>query len=90
MTFYALVIVLIGQFAWYRSLTALPAPVVSKWSMLLPAFAVAFAFLLLGEIPMTIHWIAAAIIVAGMVVARRGSIGGEIPDSLSEKNLAAA
>jgi drug/metabolite transporter (DMT)-like permease len=91
MSIYALVIVVIGQLAWYRALAELPSSTVSKWSMLFPFFAVLFAYLLLGEIPTAIHWIAGAIIVAGMLVSRSGERAEEaMEDTMSEKNLAAA
>ncbi len=90
MTVYALVIVVIGQIAWYKALAGLPASTVAGWSMLFPFFAIFFAYLLLGEVPKTIQWIAGGIIVVGMVVGRWGSKDESVADSLSEKSLAAA
>jgi drug/metabolite transporter (DMT)-like permease len=58
--------------------------------MLFPFFAICFAYVLLGEIPKTTHWIAGGIIVVGMLVSRWGSKDKVVPDSLGEKSLAAA
>ena len=90
MTVYALVIVVIGQIAWYKALAGLPSSIVAQWSMLFPFFAIFFAYLLLGEVPKTIQWIAGGIIVVGMLVGRWGSNDEAVADSLSEKSLAAA
>ncbi len=90
MTVYALVIVVIGQIAWYKALAGLPSSTVATWSMLFPFFAVFFAFVLLGEIPKTVHWIAGGTILAGMLVSRWGSKEKDVQDSLGEKSLAAA
>ena len=90
MTVYALVIVVIGQIAWYKALAGLPSSIVARWSMLFPFFAIFFAFVLLGEIPKTVQWIAGGIILVGMLVSRWGSKDKAVADSLSEKSLAAA
>ncbi len=57
---------------------------------LFPFFAVFFAFLLLGEIPMTIHWVAGALIIVGMLVSRWRGKEKQAEDTISEKSLAAA
>ncbi len=90
MTVYALVIVVIGQLAWYKALAGLPSSTVARWSMLFPFFAIFFAFALLGEIPKTVHWIAGGTILVGMLVSRWGSKEKDVQDSLGEKSLAAA
>lgn len=90
MTVYALVIVVIGQIAWYKALAGLRSTTVAQWSMLFPFFAIFFAFVLLGEIPKTPQWIAGGIILVGMLVCRWGSKDKAVADTLGEKSLAAA
>ncbi len=67
-----------------------PSSIVARWSMLFPFFAIFFAFLLLGEVPRTVQWIAGGIILVGMLVSRWGSKDEAVADSLGEKSLAAA
>jgi drug/metabolite transporter (DMT)-like permease len=90
MVIYALVIIVVGQFAWYRALAKLPPATVANWSMSSPFLGILFAFLLLQEVPTGAQWIAGAIILVGMVVTRLGPRReGEVVPA-PEQSLAAA
>lgn len=86
---YALFTVVVAQFLWYRALEDVPAPTIATWLMISPALTVFFSYLLLGEVPTNTQWIAAAIIVVGMLVAREKEPQHE-PGHDSPKTLSAA
>lgn len=69
MTIYALISVVLAQFAWYKALDTVPDVSVAKGLMLQPVLGIVFAFLLLGEVPHTTQWIAGGIIFLGMLVS---------------------
>lgn len=74
MTVYALVVVVLGQLAWYHGLLNLPASVVSNLSLSSPLFGVLFACLLLEERPGMAQWLGGGIIVVGMTLTQLGKL----------------
>ena len=72
MIIYALVIVMIGQLAWYRALGVFEPKIVANWSNLMPAMGILFACLLLDERPALAQWIGGLIIGVGIYVSTRG------------------
>ena len=72
MSAYALIVVVGGQFAWYRGVELLPTTKVAALSLTSPLFGVLFAFLLLGERPGPAQLAGGAVILVGMILAARG------------------
>ncbi len=69
MSLYALVSVVLALFAWYKALDTVPDVTVAKGLMLQPVLGIAFAFLILGEVPSMMQWITGGIIFVGMLVS---------------------
>ncbi len=86
MLVYGLGVVVLSQIAWYRSLAVLAPSTVASWSMMSPALAILFAYLLLREVPGTAQIIGGVVIAAGMVVARLGA--RKPPPEMGEGRLA--
>ncbi len=70
MTIYAFVVVVLAQLAWYRSLATLPATTISNWSVFTPVISIAFAYAILGEVPVWPQVMGGGIILVGIVVTR--------------------
>lgn len=70
MSIYALVVIVLGQFMWYKGIKSATPDVVSNLTMLTPFLTLAFAFVLLQETPDLYESIAIAVILIGMVVAK--------------------
>ncbi|MGD1848973.1 MAG: DMT family transporter [Salibacteraceae bacterium] len=70
MAIYSVVIIILGQFMWYRGIKSASSDVVSNLTMITPFLTLAFAFLLLGETPDLYESIAIAVILTGMIVAK--------------------
>ncbi len=70
MAIYALVIIVVGQFLWYKGLKTVEASVVSNLTLLHPFLTLLFAFLLLGEAPDIYQTTAIVIILMGMLIAK--------------------
>ena len=88
MGLYALVVVVIGQLAWYSALRSVAAERVASWSMLTPGLGLLFAWLLLDEVPNLAQWTGGLIILVGMMVTRLGNKAP--PPAMLESQLAAA
>ncbi len=73
MTVYAVIVVVLGQLAWYHGLTRVPPGTVANLSMLSPFLGILFAYLLLGEVPATAQWIGGGIILLGLLIIRAGA-----------------
>lgn len=90
MTLYALLVVVIGQYAWLRALGTLPELTLAKASVLTPVFGLFFAFVLLGEAPDRAQWLAAVLILGGMLLGS-GAAAAQRPEVQGmERTLAAA
>lgn len=70
MTVYALVVIVLGQFMWYRGIKTASPDVVSNLTMLTPFLTLSFAFVLLSETPDLYEGIAIGVILLGMVIAK--------------------
>ncbi|MEM7167067.1 MAG: EamA family transporter [Planctomycetota bacterium] len=88
MLVYAIVVVVIGQSAWYYSLERCRPEQVATATLLTPFLAVAFAYLLLGEVPQVAHWIGGGVILTGMLIVYRGGKRAEGAQRAPESTLA--
>lgn len=73
MVVYALVIIVISQFAWFRAISLLPPASVAKWTAMTPLLAVGYAHLINGENPSMVQLTALGFITAGMLVSNLGT-----------------
>jgi len=90
MTFYALVVVVVGQYAWLRALGTLSERMLAKASVLTPVFGLFFAFVLLGETPDRAQGLAAVVILGGLLLGG-GAAAAQRPEVQGmERTLAAA
>ncbi|MEM8866291.1 MAG: DMT family transporter [Planctomycetota bacterium] len=72
MVVYAALVIVVGQFSWYRALTDLPSRTVSAGWTLEPVFGLLFAYFLLGEAPASLQWISVGLIFTGLAIANLG------------------
>ncbi|MEM9941368.1 MAG: DMT family transporter, partial [Planctomycetota bacterium] len=70
MIVYAGLIVVLGQVTWFKAVSALPSEPISTWSTTIPAAALLFAWLLLGETPAEIQWVSLVLILVGLAIAK--------------------
>jgi len=90
MLIYALLIVVTGQFCWFRALSQLPAATIANWSMLSPIVGIGMGYLLLAEAPSGTQWVAGLIILAGMAVSQIRARESRPESGLTERALAGA
>ena len=90
MTIYAALLVVVAQCAWYRALAVLPATTIANWSVWTPVLSIAFAFLLLGEVPGKAQLLGGVVIFVGVVVSLQQPANREPLAELVEKRLVAA
>ena len=88
MTFYAIVVIVLGQFMWYRGIKTASPHVVSNLTMLSPFLTLSFAFILLSETPDLYEGVALGVILLGMIVAKikakpRGDMVSQLDKSMS-------
>jgi drug/metabolite transporter (DMT)-like permease len=81
MVVYALVVIVAAQLLWYRAIGELTPASVARWTVLTPAFAVGFAYLVNGEQPSTVQLVALGFITVGIVVS---SLGKRVPKGQSD------
>jgi drug/metabolite transporter (DMT)-like permease len=72
MLVYALVIVIIGQATWYSGISRLTPASVARWTVMTPALAVGYAYLINGEVPSQVQLLALVLILAGIVISNVG------------------
>jgi drug/metabolite transporter (DMT)-like permease len=70
MVVYAMVIIVLGQYMWYKGIKSAAPETVSSFTMLSPFLTLFFAFILLQEIPSFYETIAIVLILVGMVVTK--------------------
>lgn len=70
MLVYAGIAVVTAQVLWLKATRVLQAQIVANFQLLNPAFSLAFAYLLLNEIPGLVEWIVIAIIVLGISIPK--------------------
>jgi len=87
MTVYAALVVVLGQMTWFRAVSALSSGIVSAWSTLTPVLGVLFAYLMIHEIPNGSQWVAAFIIIGGLVITQLPPGRFVAPPRLIEKGL---
>ena len=73
MLLYGAVIVVGGQLAWFKGLKITEAADVSLASSISPIAGIAFAFLILGELPTVAHYIGGSVIVLGIIFNQMGA-----------------
>ncbi len=87
MTVYGALVVVLGQMTWFRAVGALSSGIVSAWSTLTPVLGVLFAYLMVHEIPDRSQWVAAFIIIGGLVITQLPPGRLVAPPRLVEKGL---
>lgn len=70
MVVYSVFTIVAAQVLWLRAVQSVSAKVVANTQMLNPVFSIAFAFVLLGEVPMSMQWIVMTVIAVGMALPR--------------------
>ncbi len=90
MTVYAALVVVLGQMSWFRAVAALSSGVVSTWSTLTPVLGILFAYLIVHEIPDMSQWVAALIIIGGLVITQLRPARIATTPRMVEKGLAGA
>jgi drug/metabolite transporter (DMT)-like permease len=88
MVLYALVVIVVGQFMWYRGIKTAAPDVVSNLTMLTPFLTLSFAFLLLSETPDVYESTAIGVILLGMIIAKirtkpKGDMVSQLDKSMS-------
>lgn len=90
MLVYALVIIVIGQAAWYRGISQLTPASVARWTVMTPVLAVGYAYLINGERPSTMQLLALAIIMLGILVSNIGKFSPAGTSDNAESSVAAS
>ena len=72
MMVYALLIIVVGQFAWYKGIAELTPASVARWTVMTPVLAVGYAYLINGEHPSMTQLAALGFIVVGIIVSNIG------------------
>jgi drug/metabolite transporter (DMT)-like permease len=90
MAIYALVVIVAAQFLWYRAISELTPASVAKWTVMTPAFAVGFAYVVNGEQPSAIQLTALGFIMAGIVVSSLGRRTPKGQPDSAEQSVAAS
>ncbi len=70
MAVYSLVIIVLGQSLWYRSLSKAKSSWPSDFALMIPFYSIIFAWLLLGEIPDFVQSMAIGVIVIGILITK--------------------
>lgn len=70
MALYALFAIVLAQGLWLNAIPVLPAKAVANTQLLNPAFSIAFALVLLGEVPALMQWTVIAIVAFGVLLPR--------------------
>lgn len=73
MLFYALIIIVFGQFLWFRNVPRVQFSTVTWLLILNPFLTIFFAWLILDEVPTLYEGIAIAAVFIGMLIAQIGS-----------------
>lgn len=90
MLVYALVIIVTGQFAWYKGISQLSPASVARWTVMTPVLAVAYAYLINGEHPSMKQLMALGFIMLGIVVSNIGKLMPPGPSDNAESSVAAS
>lgn len=90
MLVYALVIIVVGQFAWYRGISLLSPASVARWTVMTPVLAVGYAYLINGEQPSMTQLVALALIMLGIVISSIGKFTPKGSSDNAESSVAAS
>ncbi|MFK8057973.1 MAG: DMT family transporter [Saprospiraceae bacterium] len=85
---YALIVIVLGQYMWYKGIKTAPPEVVSSLTMLTPFLTLFFAFILLAETPDFYESCAIGLILLGMVITKIKSSKKEETVAQLDKSLA--
>lgn len=72
MVVYAIVVIVTGQFAWYRAIGTLPPATVARWTAIAPVLAIIYAYFINGERPSETQFAALAFVTVGILVSNLG------------------
>lgn len=72
MSVYALVVIVMAQFLWYKAVNQLDSRVVGRLTVLSPIFGVTYGFILNGERPSSIQMLTLLLVIAGVVISALG------------------
>ncbi len=67
---YAILVIVLGQFMWYKGIKSASSETISKLTMLSPFLTLIFAFILLNEVPDLYECCAIVLILIGMLIMR--------------------
>ncbi len=70
MVIYSVFAIVAAQILWLRAIKTVSTKVVANSQMLNPVFSIFFAFVLLGEVPMSMQWVIMVVIAVGMLLPR--------------------
>jgi len=84
---YGSLIVVAGQLSWFRGISSVSAAEIALAAAFTPVAGVAFAWLLLGELPTTGQWIGGFVIMAGVVLNLVGEQLRGVPEGAMEENV---
>ena len=74
MAVYAMLVIVLSQLSWYWALKRLAPAAVTRWTVLTPALAVAYAFVINGERPGVAQISALGFVTAGILVSNLGKL----------------
>ena len=84
---YGSLIVVVGQLSWFRGISAVSAAEIALAAAFTPVAGVAFAWLLLGELPTTGQWLGGLVIMAGVALNLVGERLRGVPEGTMEENV---
>jgi drug/metabolite transporter (DMT)-like permease len=84
---YALVIIVLGQYLWYKGIKSASSETISGLTMVSPFLTLFFAFILLSEIPDFYECCAIGLILVGMIITRFKSRSKQDHVSQIDKSL---
>ncbi len=90
MLVYALLVIVTGQFSWYKGIAQLSPASVARWTVMTPALTVAYAFLINGEHPSNVQMIALGFVTLGIVVSNIGKFAPKGTSDNAESSVAAS
>lgn len=90
MLVYALVIIVIGQFAWYKGISLLTPASVARWTVMTPVLAVGYAYVINGEHPSLTQLAALGFIMLGIIVSNIGKFTPRGTSDNAESSVAAS
>jgi drug/metabolite transporter (DMT)-like permease len=90
MVVYALIVIVAAQLLWYRGVAKLTPASIARWTVMTPALAVGFAYIINGEEPSWVQLTALGFITAGIVVSSLGKRTPKGQPENAEQSVAAS